>query len=131
MSHSPEPWQIHNAGDVFGRYRHFHCRDETGIGSTITEADAARIVACVNFCRHLPPSFLELHFASEQQPDMDQSRRAMTESLRPDVSSHEEFMGWVAVSSDKYTRPKDEWCEICQRHHPEGDMTCDARLERP
>ena len=104
--HTPEPWQgIDVLGlfgdDVYGMQG--ERRTVLGAHTLLTRADRDRIVACINFCRHVSTEFLLLHFASEDQPDLDRSKFAMNKSCWPDVPS-KEFMGWMAISSDQYTR---------------------------
>lgn len=59
MSHSPEPWTTTNEGDVMGQANRLVSSDDTGVGRTITEADARRIAACVNACAGIPTEELE------------------------------------------------------------------------
>lgn len=54
--HSPEPWSV---GDAYGCACLFAETGQDPIGIDLSESDARRIVACVNFCRGLETEYLE------------------------------------------------------------------------
>ena len=68
--HSPEPWTLEIEGSLFP------ARDAEGEGvfadeiGPMDEADARRIVACVNFCRNLDTDWLEKYVADQGLPDL-------------------------------------------------------------
>mgnify|MGYP001609990913 CR=1 FL=1 len=96
MSHTPEPWRVRmdtSAPNVFITREFgvdvppaFYIADVQGIGKKETEANAARIVACVNGCTGLnPAAYREIIEAAKclftthrQENDWDRLRKALT-----------------------------------------------------
>lgn len=59
MSHSPEPWKVEPSDEHDGRYEIDHGCDGSVPGCDgLFREDAARIVACVNFCAGIPTEVL-------------------------------------------------------------------------
>ena len=64
MNHSPEPWKIEHRGtdpnDVHVVDANDTCVLETDwVPGELERLDYRRIVACVNFCRHLPTEWMK------------------------------------------------------------------------
>jgi hypothetical protein len=90
MSHSPEPWG-YRPHSLNSQHADIFAAAERGPGAEITVLlswigrqddedvavacldieDAARIVACVNFCQHLPTEFLEARRLIYMNPDSE------------------------------------------------------------
>jgi len=73
MSHSPEPWKVHNLLKNYVFVLDANNKEivhETGRiedGWTFDLADAERIVACVNFCRDIPTEWMQGKIAKTVQ----------------------------------------------------------------
>lgn len=80
MSHTPEPWRAEWQPGQTPKHTYTHCvmYGDDSLCDTLTEADAHRIVACVNACAGMADPAAEIARLSEE---VDRLRRKINESV--------------------------------------------------
>jgi hypothetical protein len=111
VNHSPEPWryELREHSGSLGEYDIVvdasgaeivevgNPNHEDGSYPDMRPQDAERIVACVNFCRHLATEFLDLHTACEDQGvSPAENKHAMAKSCWP---TDPDFVGFIPVTA--------------------------------